>query len=284
MINIYRYTDYRTLLKDFCENQRNENAKFSQRYCSQKLGSKSPSFYKDLIQGKKNLSQNNIFCAIKLMRLNSEQEMFFENLVLFNQAKTIENRDRYFRRVVSCKKVSMETLNKDSYEFFSKWYHSAIRELLYYYPFSGNYRNLAKQLIPAITEVEAKESIKLLEKMGYIENGPDNIYTLNSSTLTTGSEIQHALEIAKFQTEMINLSKSALNLFPLKRRDISSLTLSLSQNAFTKIKTSIQAFRKDILTIASEDSNEDAVYQCNFQFFPITKTYSTINKRDNHDS
>ncbi len=269
---------------DCCNEQKSENTKLSQRYFSQKLGSKSPSFYKDVIEGRKNISSNNIINAIQLLKLSCEEEMFFENLVLFNQSKTIESKNRYFKRMVSNKKVTMDTINKDSYEFFSKWYYSAMRELIYYFPFSGNHRDIAKQLIPAIKESEAKEGIDLLKRMGYITQTSDGAYKLISNTLTTGNEVQQALEIATFQSEMISLSKDALDMFPMHKRDISSLTLSLSQKAFKQIKISIQDFRKDILKIASEDTHEDTVYQFNFQLFPLTKTSTPSLQKEKYNA
>ena len=44
---------------------------------------------------------------------------------------------------------------RDQYEFYSKWYHSAIRSLIDMYPFKDDYSWLAKNVYPPITR-EAK--------------------------------------------------------------------------------------------------------------------------------
>jgi uncharacterized protein (TIGR02147 family) len=60
-------------------------------------------------------------------------------------------------------------------------------------------------------------------------------------------------------------------LFPAAARDVSSVTLTLSEKNFQQVKGLVQKFRKELLTIANNDPEPEAVYQINFQLFPLTK-------------
>ncbi len=159
------------------------------------------------------------------------------------------------------------------YEYFSKWHHIAIREMLYYFPFNGNYRDLSKQLVPAISENEAKDSIELQERLEIICKDDNGCFKQVSSTLTTGNETFHNLELENFQIETIELAKRALDTFPAEQRDISTLSLSLSKKGFSKAKQILQDTRKQLLKEAQQDAQEERVYQINFQLFPLSKKY-----------
>ncbi len=242
-----------------------------------KMGMKSPAFYLDLVKSRRNLSFKSIPHCCKALGFNKEESEYFENLVLFNQAKTIEEKNRFYQKMLNNKKVNMNLISKEMYEFYSKWHHTAIREMLFYYPFKNNYRDLAKQLYPSITEDEAKKSIELQERLGFIEKS-DFGYKQKTPTITTGDEITQAFEVANFQLNTMDLAKHALDNFSAKTRDISTLTLSLSEKGFKNIKSIIQNTRKDILKEAQLDENESKVYQINLQLFPLTKEFTSQNK------
>jgi uncharacterized protein (TIGR02147 family) len=88
------------------------------------------------------------------------------------------------------------------------------------------------------------------------------------AVISTGDEV-HSTEVAKFQMQMLELARQALDRMPANRRDISTLTLSVSQQGFEKIRAIIQRTRKEILSAAVDDTNEDRVVQLNIQLFPL---------------
>jgi uncharacterized protein (TIGR02147 family) len=89
--------------------------------------------------------------------------------------------------------------------------------------------------------------------------------------LSTGDQVK-SVEVANFQLQTIDLAKSAISDIPSNQRDISTLTLSISEEGFKKITGILRTTRKEILKVAQNDSNEDRVYQMNIQLFPLTKT------------
>ena len=57
----------------------------------------------------------------------------------------------------------------------------------------------------------------------------------------------------------------------IKKIDMSTLTLSISEDAYGTMKEEIANFRKKLLGIAEKDRIPDRVYQLNYQFFPLSK-------------
>jgi uncharacterized protein (TIGR02147 family) len=56
-----------------------------------------------------------------------------------------------------------------------------------------------------------------------------------------------------------------------EKRDISSLTIALSEEKFKEAKRRIQEFRRELNILLSEDGKADSVYQINFQIFNLSE-------------
>jgi uncharacterized protein (TIGR02147 family) len=53
-------------------------------------------------------------------------------------------------------------------------------------------------------------------------------------------------------------------------RDISTLTLSISESSLQRMKEKIRECRRELLEIAKADEHADRVYQLNLQLFPLS--------------
>src|SRR4051812_9125464 len=95
-LDLYSYLDYRAFCKDYYSTQKNKNPKFSFRSFARKAAI-AGSYLKHVIDGTRNLSSE---MSIKFghgMSLSQEID-YFESLVRFNQANSIEEKTLYFER------------------------------------------------------------------------------------------------------------------------------------------------------------------------------------------
>ena len=113
-------------------------------------------------------------------------------------------------------------------------------------------------------------AINELEKIGLITKNGDGIYRQKSGIVTTGDEVR-SFHVANFIRETIKHAERGLDTVPSNERDMSVLTLKLSDTMMKQMKTEIQMFRKKLLRMAETDANQNQVYQCNINFFPATK-------------
>src|SRR5512133_2363263 len=143
---IYEYLDYREYIKDFYENLKMQDKKFSQRYLALKLGVKSSGFLSEVINGKRNLSQNNVLQWLKVLKLDKDESCYFDNLVHFNQSVSLSEKSYWLQKLMDSKKVHLSVLNKDLYEYFSKWYYTAIHEMFFYYHDVADLKLIASQV------------------------------------------------------------------------------------------------------------------------------------------
>ena len=86
--------------------------------------------------------------------------------------------------------------------------------------------------------------------------------------LTSGERWRSAA-VKDFQKETINLSAQSLELHPKELRDISTVTVALSQKDLPEIRERIGKLRKSILTLDNENE-PDIVFQINVQVIPLT--------------
>ena len=273
MINVFDYIDYRVFLREFYESKKKEIPYFSLRYIGNRVGMDPGNIVK-LFQGKRNLSKKLIASFVRLCKFNAKEARYFETLVKFNKAKKESEVKRLFEELISIKDIRSVKIRADQYEFYQRWYYTAVAALLNFYEFKGDYKALAGQLIPPISVKQAKESIRLLEKLTIIKREKDGRYVLTNTLITTGEEWR-SLAVRKFQEETIKLALDSLTNHPKKERDISTLSITVSPEDLKEIKELTREYRKSILKIVDESESPDRAYQLNIQLFPLTKAKGT---------
>jgi uncharacterized protein (TIGR02147 family) len=269
MKSVFEYLDYRDFLKDFYEEKKSQHSFFSYRLFGAKIGI-DPSYLAKVIIKNRNISNDAIDAIAVFCGLKQREADYFETLVHFVKAKSLKESKLLFEKLLSLKNASAKPLLENQYAFYQKWYHSALRSLLEFYDFNGDYKALALQLSPPISAKEAKESIQLLEKLNLIKKDMNGRYRMTEVAITTGSQ-WNSLAIATFQEETIRLSMGSIALHPKKHRDISTVTMNINEENFEEIREKINEFRSSIIKFVHEQQSADRVVQLNIQLFPLSK-------------
>ena len=267
---IFEYSDYRLFLHDFLLAAKSGGKSLTYEELGRKVGFTSKGFITQIIQGKCNIPKDKIRKFGQALGLKKKEQSYFELLVQFDQAKTHRAKNENFQKLTSQFRTRIRHVGPDKYDFYSEWYYSAIRSLLAYYSFTGNYKELAQQLSPSITPGQAKKAIELLERLSLIVKNDDEFYHLTDRILSTGDSVD-SLAVANFQQTTMDLAKDAIERFPKEQRDSSTLTLGLSEDGYRSAIGKIAALRKDLLDIARFDRKIDRVVQVNLHAFPLTR-------------
>jgi uncharacterized protein (TIGR02147 family) len=271
MIDIFEYIDYRKLLNDLYKEKREECPYFSYRYIAKKVGFSSAGFLANIIQGKRNISPEYIFGFAKLFKLKKTETEYFELLVNFDQARNHDQKKYYFEKILSSKKSKIKITDLQNYEFYSKWYYTAVREVLDVYEWDGvDYSELAKRIMPPLSTGEIKKAVELLLNMGFIRKNKKGFYEQTDQFISTGYDAR-SLAITNFLVSTIDLARGAIDRFPRDQRSMSALTFSISADGYAAIDERLKTFRREILEIARADKNRDRIYHVNFQIFPMSK-------------
>jgi len=267
--NIYNYLNYREFLADWYAAKKGENSSFSYQVLANRAGFKSKSFFPQVVDGSRNLSGESVFALSRIIGLKGKSFTYFELLVGFNQAKSNAQKDHFFRKIIAVQSpVSSTLLLRDRYEFFSHWYHSTIREVITWYDWDEDYRKLARMVRPSITPFQARQSVKLLQKLKLIQKKGCR-WVQTEPDLTTGDTVQ-SLAVEKFHLQNLNLAGEAIDSVPASQRDISLLVAGLSQQTYETVKQEIVDFRKRLISIISSEKKPERVYHLSMQLIPTS--------------
>jgi uncharacterized protein (TIGR02147 family) len=272
MPDIFKYTDYRKFLHDWFEEKKQENRLVSTRMIAKKVGYKSPGYLSSVIQGRNNMSlaMSLKFCAA--MKLSKKECDYFQNMVLFCNAPSHKEQMVYFNKMRSFKEAAVHIVASDQYRFYEKWYHSAIRILLDFYPFNDDYETIGKLLVPNVLPEKVEASVKLLKELKLIKKDRDGYYSPTDVMISSGYDAQ-GMAINMFLFNSLRLSESALGRFGRDERNFSSLNLSISGKGFKEIRQELREFRRKIMKITANDE-ADRLYQFSFQLFPLSRQYT----------
>ncbi len=268
------YLDFRSYIKDYIEYKNAHGEQLTNRSFASAVGISSSSWLTTILNGKKGITDKTVGAISDFFKHNDWDREYFRNLVNFNQAKTVESRNVFFTQLkqLLLKRgyLAIRVLDNDQYEYYSKWYYSAVRSIIGMIPVGDEYERLARYVSPSITSAQAKKSIKLLLKLGLIEKLDAGYYRLTNSAISTGYNVK-SLAVANFQRETMKLGIEAIDRYDSSIRDISSLSIGISEAGFQKISGMIAEFRKAIVEVANTDNDADRVYQVNFQVFPLSR-------------
>jgi len=270
-IVVFEYDNYRAYLRDLYAFYKKTKPHFSYRYFSQKAGFRSPNFLKLVIEGKRNLSPESIERFTSALKLNKKETEFFRILVHLNQARTIGEKKLYAEKLMQFRSFRyIHPLRQDQYRYYAAWYNVPIRELTILPEFSEDPGWIARSLLPPISPQQAQKALDLLLQLGLLERDESGRLVQADAFISTGNEVT-STSVANYHRAMIHKGSEALDRFPGPDRDISSVTMALSERSFQEIKSLIQRFRKELLAIADQDRHPEGVYQINFQLFPLAR-------------
>jgi uncharacterized protein (TIGR02147 family) len=273
MKHLFEYMNYRDYLRDSYSEKKQEHPFYSYRLFSQKAGFTSPNFLKLVVDGDRNLSKESVFKFIKALSLNKKEAEYFENLVFFNQSKTLEEKNAYVSKLMKYRRKSdPKKIEESEYAFYSEWFHPVIRELVTAIDFKEDFKELGHAVVPPISAIEAGKSVQLLLDLAFLEKKEDGRYVKSAATLTTGPQVR-SIAVANYHKAMMQRASESIERFPASERDISSLTLSVSSETYAAMIDKLREFRKEILDFADADKNPDKAVQMNFQLFPLSVSF-----------
>jgi uncharacterized protein (TIGR02147 family) len=274
MPDIYAYLDYRKFLRDFYEENKLKSHKFSFQSFARKANIASSGFLLHVMKGERNLTRPVMLSVAKAMKLTSSQTDYFENLVLFGQARNQQEKDRSYIKILESRQaMNLKAIDDSQYEFYSAWFHAVIREIAGIVKNKVSAMELAKLIVPAITTSEAKHSLQLLEELNLLRKTADGGYEQTEPFFSGGSPLLRNMAIVQFQKAMLDKAAQAWDYFKEKEIDMHTVTFSISDSAEKIIRDEIGAFKSKLLNVIQMDAEKATrAYNININFFPVSKT------------
>ena len=269
--SIYHFIRYRHYLQHWFDEKKQENSRYSHRLFSRLMQQSSPCFLRDIIDGRRNITNQHLERFEKTLGLDDDEFSFFIDMVTLDQSKDDDERRRAYERIAAAQRMhSARLLEGESYQYILRWECPAIRELALRPDFQYSPEWISKALLPNISETRAKEALDILAELKMLTQNEDGSITVSEGTLATPVEV-FDLAAQKYHQEMLRLASEAMERFAPHERHLMGLTVSIPKSLIPKIKKEVSDFAFRMLDMCdSNDEVKDQTCQVNFQFFPLS--------------
>lgn len=276
---VIEYNNFREFLRDSYQ-ERKFRTGFTWRDFAKAAGYSSPVFLKLVCDGKANLSEVGTERVASALGLSGVDLQYFRLLVNFDQEKdSVAKREIYKELRKLAKDNSLTLVGEDQYDYYDSWLNPVLREIAP--KMKGvSAAKLANLCVFDTDAKSVKRSLELLQNTGLLEKNEKGEYVQVSKALTTGHLDVASMAIREMHRQMGSLAVESIDKVPMKERDISGMTMGISEVAFVRIQNELADFRRRIAAIVMEDEGEERVYRMNLQLFPLTKSMSAEDCND----
>jgi len=276
---VFAYLDHRDYLREWFEAKRVLSKAFSYRTFAKKAGFASHAFLSEVIQGRRNLSEDSAEKCLPALGLAGEAATYFQILVRYSQETHVDKRRDLLTELLRLQASrAIERVSGTQSEYFSNWLNVALREIAV---FSGleSPEAMARFLDPPARPEEVKQSLALLERLELVKKRPDGRFDYSFPRLTPGDIAPETIRSLKRQ--MILLAQDRLSRPEGPETHISSVTVSVSRRRLSRVREILDRTRREILAeTATDEDPADQVVQVNLQMFPLSSSLERYRSRN----
>jgi uncharacterized protein (TIGR02147 family) len=242
--------------------------KFSHRYVAQKTGTSS-GYLSRLLNGSLHLSQDRIPAFGKLFELNTTEVEYLSQLVACEEAigpqKVLE-----FRKLLELRGIQLRYIEDDQFGIYSAWYFPVLREVLALAPIELNDEELGALLHPPLEAEQIAKSKARLVELGLLRL--ENNRYVRAERIIASGESPH-LGLRHYADECLALARRALSEEPLIDRELSFLTLSVSEKSRELVLQRVRELRRELLDLAAAEPKPDRVIQVQLHLLPMASPW-----------
>ncbi|WP_407457772.1 TIGR02147 family protein, partial [Fibrobacter sp.] len=161
-IDIFQFTHFRKFLEEYQAARAKVEPSFTRTEICALLGlEKSRSYFADVLRGKK-VSPRMVQKFIEILQLDRKEAKYFETLVALDQAKTDAIRNAMIQELLKQHPNPQHIVNEDAYEYYSRWYNSALFAILDAMDVTDDMTPVQKRIFPKVPLGKLKDSLALL--------------------------------------------------------------------------------------------------------------------------
>lgn len=267
-VDVFKYRDYRAFLAAYYEHKK--PAGLSYRGFAKLAGLGAPNYLKLVIDGQRNLSAEMAERFARACKLNADATEYFKVLVALGQAKDDAERNVQTEKLAKFARFrASQRLDLAQKDYHSTWYIPAIRELVACPGFVEDPEWIAATLRPAIAPKQAAHALSVLTQLGMVERGDGGKLEQSTRAVSTGAQAT-GLYVRNYHAQMMERAALAMQEIPAAERDISALTLSVSEQTFAEVQRRLIALRSELCALCDSDPNPTKILQLNLQLFPLS--------------
>lgn len=250
--NIFEFIDYRKFLTAWREVEKDNNPGLTHEYLCAKLGQNNRTYFSDLEKGRKKIGPEVLDRLIKLIDLKGDEAKYFRAIVQYGQPSTYDEKEFWFEQAIQLNNTPQIIVDKTTYSYYKKWYHTTIRAYLETCNFKDEYQKASQKLYGRVTPEEVKVAIENLLALGLIAPDAEGYLKPVEKVLTTGEQVKDEL-LQCYQLTNIDLLRSIVAENKPDTYECRHLTGSVSEEGIRRINKRINQLRTEIISIVHKD-------------------------------
>lgn len=268
---VFSFLDHREFLRSWYDWKKTASRGFSYRSFARKAGFSSMSFLRDVIEGRRNISEDSVEKFVAAIGLVEDAADYFRELVRYNRETDLDKRAQLFRRLLLLQaRREFSPVRQAQARYYSNWVNIIVREAAGLERFAGDPEKIGAAMRPPVPADQVKESLVLLQELGMLDRVKNGRYKTSTPRLIPGDIDPSVVRTAKRQMLLHALDR--LDSEGNEDTHISSVTVTLSAHRLAKVTEQIRQFRLDLLAdTASDDGQQEQVAQINFQLIPFLR-------------
>ncbi len=267
-ISVYSFQDHRQFLKETFGARKSANSSLTMGKFSLFLGFGSANYLRLILDGKRNLTLENILGVANALGLLPSEIEFFEALTQINQT-TSDSIKRYYRARLNKLKATnpITSARLPTKQLLTQWYFPVVLLFLDGLPRLGAVEHIRKKL--PISESAIQDIIAKSVKQNLLKASGSN-YELDYNHQIFYDVQAKGAKHRQFLNEQLALSKRMLDRCYEKGAKFYAHTFTISEPHFAVCENRLRELLSDLTALSNEDQ-VDHVAQLNIQFFKITK-------------
>jgi uncharacterized protein (TIGR02147 family) len=257
---IYEFLDFRSFLGAWFKAEKVRRGRFSKAAVSRLLGlPNSRNFFSDILGGRP-LSETFQERLVHVLALERNQARYFRALVEWEQATLPERREAAHQVLSEFRRPAGTVLATHQMEYFGDWRHGAVRALLDTDEFGDEPGRIARRLRPRLTAAEARNSLRLLERLELIARDDRGIWKPTDRAIAAPEGNGEAF-VVDLQLQQIELVKQQILSKDGQPRLVATNVVSVSASGYRRLLERIDKFRAEIRALVLDD-NEPIEQAC----------------------
>jgi uncharacterized protein (TIGR02147 family) len=267
-----RFLDYRDFLETLRLTVKKYRGQYTYQEFSKELGFKSPNAAYMLAKGRRRFTSKYFETVVKTLKLRGLERKYLSELLTYTDSKDESKKTAAFSEMTRLKELIVKRPEERwALKFYSDWRHAAIYELAEQADFREDPEWIAGQFYQRMTPSQAKESVDLLLSIGFFLRNESGQIEKAQADVETPREVL-GLAVAGYHLSMLDLAKASLSQVPSKERSINALTLTVSEDTFSRIREDLDLFRQYLKFLSQQDSQpRGRIIQVNLQAFALTR-------------
>ena len=222
------------------------------------------------------------------MVMSAREELYFQVLVDYDQAKTLPEKNRCYEKLLTFHEIPKDLVDPDRFEYFSHWWIPAVREYLLIEPYRGDAARLADRIRPAISPEQAQQAVDVLERLGMVKRFASGELRPAVEHVKKQSQFSAPVHYYRYLKAQMELGMGAMEAIPKEERDISAVTLALSAEGFAQMREEMKELRRKMVKLSEEENKKfwqgvpgdsRRVYQVVLELFPVSCTRTAKGER-----